>query len=335
MELHNLASPGRLQMTNLFGASPYGFRSRLWRVQSLRDRPGLPLEKPLNRLTQVLQQMPAIGDLLGIGRRFGSGLGIVRPAVPADQFDAGMSREPGLDRFRVTVGQQINDPATLQVHDDGPVASPLAPGPVVDTDEPRGRSRLVLELLDAPEQRIRAGRHGQADGQARAGLATQGTADRAVGLAEPRGGSCVRGGEPRETLGEDATRAVGLRAGETADGQVQPHGPAEAGQVGQPPGVSAVDAPGVGAAGWTRGVWGRRRQDESQGVVDEDDSIEAALGGSCEEFKWEQQGAPGKRVEMDWGGEGCFFYDSASSKVRKSQSFALISSWSPKAPLLT
>ena len=90
--------------------------------------------------------------------------------------------------------------------------------------------------------------NGQSGGEAGAGLSAQGTADRDVGSAEPGGGTGVRGGESREALGGDAARALGIRAGDTADGQVQSNGPAEAGQVGQSPRVSGMDASGVAAA---------------------------------------------------------------------------------------
>ena len=44
MELHNLASPGRLQMTNLFGASPLAASSRS------------DLARRLRRLTSMLEE---------------------------------------------------------------------------------------------------------------------------------------------------------------------------------------------------------------------------------------------------------------------------------------
>jgi hypothetical protein len=50
---------------------------------------GAALERPLNRLAQIHQQMKAVGDLRrGWGRR-GDGLRIGGGAVPADDLDAG------------------------------------------------------------------------------------------------------------------------------------------------------------------------------------------------------------------------------------------------------
>jgi hypothetical protein len=67
-------------------------------------------------------------------------------------------------------------------------------------------------------------------------------------LAEPVGRPCPWRSEPREALGEDAAGAVELWANEAADGDLEPHGPAETGQVIEPAGVPAVHAVGVGAA---------------------------------------------------------------------------------------
>jgi hypothetical protein len=148
------------------------------------------------------------------------------------------------------------------------------------------------EPLDPSEKRIRAGGHGQASGESGAGLATEGAADRLVGLAEPRGGASVRLGEAREALGEDASRAVRLRAGEAADGDLEPDNPTETGQVGEPTGVSTVDATGVGTADGASGVRGGDRQMDGQVLDVEGAMIETAVRGSREEFDWEQQRDP-------------------------------------------
>ena len=108
---------------------------------------------------KFFQQMPAIGNLLGFRRTFRHRLGVGRRTVPADEFNARMFLEPLRDGIGITIGQEIDDVAPLQVHDDGAVALPFAPRPVVDADVSRMRHRAVFELLDATEQRIRAGCH--------------------------------------------------------------------------------------------------------------------------------------------------------------------------------
>jgi hypothetical protein len=95
----------------------------------------MALEEALDGLAHVLQEVPSIGDLLGLGRGFSGGLGVGRRTVAADQLDTGMSFEPRPDGRGVAVGQEIDDIVRLEVDDDRAVALSFAPGPVVDADE--------------------------------------------------------------------------------------------------------------------------------------------------------------------------------------------------------
>ncbi len=54
----------------------------------------------------------------------------------------------------------------------------------------------MLQLLHAPQQRVWAGCHGQADGEPRTGLAAEGTTNRLVGLAEEGGCASIGRGKP-------------------------------------------------------------------------------------------------------------------------------------------
>src|SRR4051812_4072061 len=81
---------------------------------------------------------------------------------------------------------------------------------------------------------------GRARGGGGAGLPAEGRAEVGLGLAEPVGGPCPGRSDPREALDEDAAGAVAQWANEVADGELEPHAPAEAGQVVEPAGVPAV-----------------------------------------------------------------------------------------------
>ena len=91
-------------------------------------------------------------------------------------------------------------------------------------------------------------------------FAAEGRADVRLGLPEPVGRSSPRCGEPREPLGEDTAGAVGLWANEAAGGELEPHTPAQTGQVVEPAGVPAVHAACVEAAKWA----GRRGSGDRQ-----------------------------------------------------------------------
>lgn len=62
--------------------------------------------------------------------------------------------EPFLHGLRVAIGQQVDDAAALEVHDDRPVPLSSAQCPVVDPYE-SGRRRLgIIDGLDATQDRV-------------------------------------------------------------------------------------------------------------------------------------------------------------------------------------
>ena len=95
----------------------------------------------LQRLDQVLDQMPTIGHLDRLRRTFPGGLRIRRSAITADDLDAGMLPEPGATRLGLAILEQLDDPSLLEVDQDGAVAMAFAEGPVVRKRRPRSRSR--------------------------------------------------------------------------------------------------------------------------------------------------------------------------------------------------
>jgi len=81
----------------------------------------------------ILEQVPAVGDLNCLR----NGTAIAAVAVASDQLDLRMGTQPGFDRGRLAIRQQIDHAAPLQIADRRSVALSLAPGPVVDADDPR------------------------------------------------------------------------------------------------------------------------------------------------------------------------------------------------------
>ena len=95
-------------------------------------------------------------------------------------------------------------------------------------------------------------------------------------------------GEPREALDEDMAWTIRLGAREAADRDVQSDRPVETGQVSEVASIPAMDAAGVGTAvGAGCGRSGDRHVDGQS--VDVQNAIDqATLGGSVEEFEWNQ-----------------------------------------------
>ena len=95
------------------------------------------LQPALEHLTDVVQQVPAVGDLHRPGCCHRDAAGVFGRAVARHYLDGGLRAQPGRHRLGLPVGQQIDDAASLQVDDDRAVGLPAAQGPVVDADDPR------------------------------------------------------------------------------------------------------------------------------------------------------------------------------------------------------
>jgi hypothetical protein len=89
------------------------------------------------RFTQVLEKVKSVGDLCCIRSPAAGTFRIYAGTIARDHLDAWVASQPRRDRIGISVRQKINDAIAFQIADDGPVAQPLAPGPVVDADYTR------------------------------------------------------------------------------------------------------------------------------------------------------------------------------------------------------
>ena len=201
----------------------------------------VPIYRPLQGVVQVAEQVPAVGDLNGLGGAGGRAADVIVGPVAADDLDFGMVLQPITQRLRRPLGQQIHWAAALQVAEDRAVVVALAEGPVIDAQDADARMLAPWRLANAAEQRIRARRHGQPRRQPRARLAAQGQADLGVGLMEPGSGPGPYSDEVGPALGEDAARAVGGGAEEAAGAQLEMDRSALPGEVLESAAVTAVD----------------------------------------------------------------------------------------------
>ena len=86
-------------------------------------------------------------------------------------------------------------------------------------------------------------------------------------------------------------------ADEAADGDAEPHAPAETGQVVEPAGVPAVDAAGVGAAEGAGRRGGGDRQVDGEALDIKTGADEAAPFGGAQQLERKQREAPKMRFE--------------------------------------
>jgi len=115
----------------------------------------VPGHHPLERLREVVQQVPAVSDLDRLGRALPCAVGIHARAIAADDRHLRPAREPGRRAGRAPVGQQIKEAVLVQIDEDRAIALATAQGKLIHAHAARApagadgsarrtsRSRLV------------------------------------------------------------------------------------------------------------------------------------------------------------------------------------------------
>src|SRR5690348_9700285 len=91
----------------------------------------MPGQNFLQRLSQVAQKMPAIGNLKRLWGSTGGPIGKGGAAITADQFHGRMSLKPDRKGLGGRIGQQIDRKPMLQIDQDRSIALAFAPRPLV------------------------------------------------------------------------------------------------------------------------------------------------------------------------------------------------------------
>ena len=130
----------------------------------MSDRRSEPTQLPLDGFPEILKQMEAVSNLLGLWRSLTRAVGIKARAVTADNLNLGVPLEPFGGRNRRAIRQQAHHLPVLEVDDHRPVVHPFLPGPIIDAGHPDRRQTAMSSgaLLHAPEDRSVADRHAEA-----------------------------------------------------------------------------------------------------------------------------------------------------------------------------
>ena len=130
-------------------------------------------------IAEIAQQMPAIGYLDRFRRALPDPVRVGTGAVACDDLDAGMLAQPISKGFGLPIRQQVHDLVTLEVDEDGAVATPTPPGPIIYAENlRRWRRRLRHDRFGChAQQRVGAGRDGKSFRQPRSSLTAEGKCD--------------------------------------------------------------------------------------------------------------------------------------------------------------
>src|SRR4051794_21922233 len=164
------------------------------------------IEKAPQGVTAIAQQMPAVEDLGGIRRALGGSVGIGAGAVADNGRDTGMLLQPCRQSVGTAVGQQVDNPAALEIAQDRAVVMALAPCPIIDAEHPDRWDRPGITGTDTVQQRRAADRYAHGGGMAGAGVAAESQADCPMHRAQAVRLACPRAGYAGQCLGEGSPR---------------------------------------------------------------------------------------------------------------------------------
>ena len=204
------------------------------------------MQQGLDRFPQVFDEMKPIDHLHGVWSATANAVCIEGTPIATDHRHGRMLGEPVGDKVRRALGQEVKHLVILQVDQDGAIALPASPGPLIDpqhlgTTAPgagapctsRNRvSGLVRQPQSAPEPC--------------AHLPAEGHAAGAQALGEPQGPAGPGGRHRRETFRENLAGARGLVTKKLAHTEVQAHRIRSPWQIGQ--GAAHTNCGPVGSA---------------------------------------------------------------------------------------
>ena len=195
------------------------------------QRCGVTFEESLNRIAEVLQQVPTVGDLARLRCSAHSPFGVAARAIPRDDLNAGPFHQPSRQRIGGSIGKQVQHAVPLQVNDDRAVCVPLAHGPVINADHPWRRVRFRRHATEQSTQRRSAGGESEVLDRARSGLTAHLHGElrqRDVGASCP---TAVRAHDTLQSLGEHGSMARHVGAPEPPHFQIENHQAVRPGQV--------------------------------------------------------------------------------------------------------
>jgi hypothetical protein len=212
------------------------------------------LEPVAHRVTQVLQEMPAIRDLNSVWCAIGRALSVDRAAIPADDLDARVGFQPGGERVCIPIIEHVHDTVFLEVDQDRAEGLTAFEREVVHAQNSGRVWRDDQEGSDRAQQRVGAEGGVELTEESRARLAAEGDGDARLSVAGSAGALRVGAEQVGEALGERDFRAGRVAATVASHAQSELNGALADGGVRGRSGVGAVRATAGLTAGGTDGL---------------------------------------------------------------------------------
>ncbi len=196
----------------------------------------------LDRRGQVLQQVPAVGNLDRVRRGLLDRPAVGAGTVAADDLGTGVLAKPGGEGFRGPAGQDVNDTAGLDVDQQGAVGAASAEGELVDAQHPR-RPFRHFGGFEQSEEPGEAGRDAELAAQPLARAAAELGGDGPQPLLQARAGAQVTLAQSPDLLDERPPPAPEAVAEIPAHPQPYQQLPPGQRAFGHRPPVRGVDSP--------------------------------------------------------------------------------------------
>lgn len=245
-----LRQPGRTR-DDAFGMTSMGDASG-----SGMDLASVAVHQPLQRVTEVAEKVPAIGDLDGIRCSLSGSLRIGSGPITSHDFHPGVLIKPSRNRVRPPIRQKIDDAPTFEIADDRAVAAATTERPVVDADDAGRRMTRQISRSDQAQQRVATGRQGEPRRQARSGLTADRKPEVALNIAEPYRPPRLDAHDGGQALGENPPGAVQGRAPKPSSADLEHDGMALPGEICQPAPVARMQVRRWLSARWAGGEGG-------------------------------------------------------------------------------
>jgi len=209
----------------------------------------------LDSLPQVLHDMKPVGDLFRLRRALPGSLGVETAAISADHFHLGMSFQPVGAGDHITIFENIDDRATLQIDNDRAVGLRLPPAPVVDPDDGRRLGSVLSTVLQLPKHRVITDPKAQAV-QEPLGRPPAGRVPKmADNFPDTRSAPRKRTRNRADLVRESPARAGGCQTSPTANPEGYRNPVTMGGIILQPPTPPAVTTSRLQSTVWADAVW--------------------------------------------------------------------------------
>jgi len=128
-------------------------RCRLGLAGLVAQAGAVPGSGPLDRVGEVVEQVPPVGHLDCERGAAGGAFGVAAAPVAADHLHAGAAVQPRPEGVRGSFREQVDGAAGLDVHQHGAVDVAAAQREVIDAQHPRRGERRLRQGADQPQQR--------------------------------------------------------------------------------------------------------------------------------------------------------------------------------------